>query len=41
MVKKVQMYAKKVAARYDPPQQSGVGVITPHCTLKSWQVWKI
>ena len=25
MVKKGQMYAEKVATRYDPPQQSSVG----------------
>ena len=37
MVKKVQMYAEKVATHYDPPQQSSVGgggVITPHSTLQ-------
>ena len=28
MVKQIQMYAEKVASRYDPPQQSSVGVIT-------------
>ena len=34
------MYAQKVAACYDPSQQSSVGVISPNSTLKSWQVCK-
>ena len=43
MVKVVQMYAKKVAVRYYPPQRSLVGVInapssTPTATLNSWKV---
>ena len=48
--KEVQMYAEKVAARNDPPQQSSGGSSSPtpphptppHSTLKSWQVciWK-
>ena len=41
MAKKVQMYAEKAAEHYDPPQQSSVGVMTPHNTLKSWQVFKL
>ena len=38
------MYAEKVAVRYDPHSNpvcvcvGGGGVITPHSTLKSWQV---
>ena len=33
MVKKVKMYAKKVATRYDPPQQSSVGGHHPPTAL--------
>ena len=40
MVKKVQMYAEKVAARYDPHSNPVWGSSPPpHSTLKSWQVW--
>ena len=42
MVKKVQMYAEKVAARYDPHSNPVWGLSPPpppHITLKSWQVW--